>query len=154
MAFPSSSGSQGDDKHEAWVASRNIATQVKTSAQNVRTLSAAGTLASSNLLDFVTYLAEARAGLQTCAQVPGIQTYAQEQLEDPSIDLTAEFIAMRDQMDATRTWITTNFPKEATSGYLLAQTFTADGRQADRVFTAAQTAGLRTVLDALIATID
>lgn len=155
MAFPSSTGSKGMDKHEAWVGSRNVAAAVKQASQNVRSLSASGSLASSNLLDYVTYLADARAQLATYALVPGIATYGQEQLEDPTMNLTQEFVTMRDQIDATRTWITANFPKNA-QGFLLAQTFTTDGsgRQADRVFTAAETAGLRTVLDALIATID
>jgi hypothetical protein len=153
MAFPSTIGSTREDKQTAWLGARDVAGTVKLSAQQVRALSADGALASSNLLTFATVLADAQAQLQRYATIPGMQRYVQDQLDTPGFDLAAEMTALLALMDACRTWILTNFPQD-TNGFVLAQTFAADGRQRDRVFTAAQTAGLRGALDALIATID
>jgi hypothetical protein len=153
MAFPSTTGSKRDDLQTAWGTVRSLAAAVKAEAQNIRTLSAAGTLGAANLLHLVTFLADVKSENQRLAAVPGLQAYAQSQVNNTGLDLAAEFTAMRTQLDATTAWVVANFPKDA-NGFLLAQTIGADGRQVDRVFTAAQTAALRTVLDALIATID
>ena len=60
---------------------------------------------------------------------------------------------MATQLNATRDWIIANFPKDA-SGYLLYQQFDASGNVTVRQLSTASLAGLRTVLAALIATID
>jgi hypothetical protein len=153
MPFPSDTGSKREDIQTAWLGARSWAGQVKQAAEQVRALSAAGSLASSNLLDFVTYLADAKAQLALYAVTPGLEAYAQAQVNDPTLDIGRALHGMLAAMEATRQWIMSHFPHDG-DGFLLAQTFAADGRQVDRVFGAAQTEGLRLALDALIATID
>ena len=153
MAFPSDIGTKADDLTIAWGRARQFASSTKRDAQNVRALSVAGTLAASNVLDFATRLADARFEMQKSAAVPGIGEYARSQINDPAINIAAEFTAMVNAIDACIAWVVANFPKDA-GGFLLAKTIGADGRTIDRVFTAGSTATLRTQLDALIATID
>ena|ERR1043166_4600884 len=153
MAFPSTTGTKRDDLQGAWQQARSLAAAIKTQTQNVRAQSAAGTLGASVLLAYLTEVADVRTQLLIDAAVPGIGAYAQSQINDATFDVSAAFTAMVNQLTSARDWIIANFPKDA-SGFLLAQTLAADGHQQDRVFTAAQTAGLRTTLDALLATID
>ena len=153
MAFPSDLGTKADDLTRAWARARQFAGAIKRDATNIKTLSAAGTAGASDILSFSVRLADAKAELAKSAAVPGIAAYAQAQINDPAFDVAAAFTAMRDGIDACTAWVVANFPKDG-GGFLLAQTIAADGRPADRVFSAAGTATLRTQLDALIATID
>ena len=85
--------------------------------------------------------------------VAGLNTYATEQVSGyagtMTTDITATIAAVQDCLD----WIVANFPKDSTATYLLAFTMAADGSRTPRQFTPAQTAGLQTKLQALIATI-
>jgi hypothetical protein len=112
---------------------------IKRDATNLKTLSLAGTAGATDILSFSVRLADAKAVLVKCAAVPGIAAYAQEQIADPALDVAASFAAMRNGIDACTAWIVANFPKD-TSNWLQAQTIAADGRPADRVFSAAATA--------------
>lgn len=153
MAFPSDIGTKQDDLTRAWRAARSWAGSIKGRAQGLRAASAGGTATSGMILDFATYLADAKVELQKAAAVPGIAAYAQAQLNDPALNIAAEFTAMTTQIDACRDWIIANFPKDG-NGWILAVTFQADGRQVNRVFTVGATSGLRSALDALLAAID
>lgn len=153
MAFPSSFGTKLNDLAAAWNGARQWSGLVKQRAQAVRSLSLAGTLGASNILEFSTLLADAKVALQTYAAVPGIGAYAQEQVSDPALNVATEFTTMVSAIDGCTAWIVANFPKDG-SGFLLAATLAATGRQVDRLFAAAATATFRTQLDALIATID
>lgn len=148
MAFPSSTQSLD----AVWMGSQSTAARIRTQAQETRNTSAAGNISTKVILDFATGLADAIQDLDTAAATPGIAQYARDQLANPALDIAAEFTAMRAQMVATRDWIGTNFPADVNS-YLLFIQFTAERRFTYRQFTSAQTAGLRTQLDALIATI-
>ena len=151
MAFPSDIGQ--DDLATAWRGVRLFAGAIKRDAQNLHALSVAGPVGGSQILDFLTRLADNRAELARYTQVAGLAAYAQEQINDPALDVAAAFVAMRDQADACRDWAIANFPKDG-NGFLLARTFLADGRTQDRQFTAAALAPFRTQLQSLIATID
>lgn len=151
MAFPSDVGSV-TTLSDTWRAVRTLAASVKGRAQALRTASAAGPVTAQQVLDLTVLLAEARARFVTASQVPGLAAYAQDQVGNPSLNVVAEFNAMMVQIDATVSWVRTNLPNDGT--YLLAVTLGADGRYAWRTFQSAVTAGLRTQLDALIATID
>ena len=153
MAFPSDIGTKADDLARVWMWARGRSGAVKKAAENLRTLAAAGTASASNLLDFATFLADARVDLVKYSGIPGIEAYAQQQINDPTLDLDNAFSTMIAAMDGCRDWIVANFPKEG-NGYLLAQTILANGRQQDRVFSSAQTTGLQSALTVLIATID
>lgn len=152
MAFPSSAGSKATSLADAWAAARAMAAAVKTTANNMNTLSANGTLDATTTLTGSTFLADAKAAFQTYSAVPGIQAYAQSQLNDNTVDIGTAFTTMMSAIDGVINWIVTNFP--ASGGFLQADTMLASGRQSARVFSAAATAGLRTALATLIAAID
>jgi len=59
---------------------------------------------------------------------------------------------MKTTAEATRDWIIANFPN--TGGLLLERSFDVNGRMVLATLTTAQTAGLRTELNLLIATIE
>lgn len=127
------------------------AVSVKTYATQVRTEAAAGNIPSSRILDLFINLRQERGLLATAAATPGIAQFARDQKNNQSLDVVAEFNAMLAAIDGTTTWINTNFPKDG-GGFLLERTLGVNS-PIDRTFTPAQTAGLRTQLDSLIATI-
>src|SRR5437879_137303 len=138
MAFPSLGGTRQNDCAETWVRARILARRVKDTAQSVRDLSAAGTLAASSVLSFATLLADMKVEFNNAAAVQGIGAYAQSQINDPSFNVATSFSGMLSAMDSVTAWIIANFPKDG-SGFLLGATFNADnsGRQIDRTFSAA-----------------
>lgn len=158
MAFPSSSGTKKDDAANAWNFLRAIAAQVKASAQSVVNESAAGPISAVRILEFSSNLASNRTQLARWAGVPGVAEYAKSVSGDPTLDIVAEYTLMFAQTDPTLAgscakWIIDNFPKDG-SNNLLAAKFAADGTVSYNTFTTVQTAGLRTALGTLIATID
>lgn len=155
MTFPSNTGTKQDDLAMAWARARTTAASIKSRATALRNAAQAGSIGSSAILDFATMLADAKLALQRSASTGGIAAYAQEQVNDNTINVATEFSTMMASLDSITSWITINFPKDG-NGFLLAVQFAGDGtgRTTDRQFTAVQTAGLRTALDSLIATID
>lgn len=124
---------------------------LKLYAQQHRNAAAAGNVESSRVLGLHKNLRRERAALSAAASTPGLAQFARDQKSNQSLDVVAEFNAVMAAIDGTISWVETNFPKDA-GGFLLAQTITA-GEVTDRMFTPAQTAGLRTQLDTLISTI-
>ena len=127
------------------------AASTKVNCQNVRNEAAAGNIPSSRILNLFIELRQNRVQLAAAAGTSGIGAYAQAAKNLPGLDVVAEFTAMLAAFDAVTAWINANFPKDG-SGFLLAQTLGADS-PVDRMFSPAQTAGFRTALDSLIATI-
>lgn len=132
---------------------RQAAYAIKEGAQRLRALSLGSSTGASSILEFALLLAEQRALLDSHAATPGLGAYAQQQINDDEFDIVAAYSAMVAQIDATVTWIVSNFPKDA-NGYLLERQLASDGRTVERTFNSAALAGLRAQLDALIATID
>lgn len=132
---------------------RSFAATVKREAEALRASSLVGSVGSSAILGWMTRLADYRAELVRYAATPGLAAYAQAQINDPALDIVAEWNAMRTQMDAARDWAIANFPKDG-SNWLLASQLNVHGRTMDRQFSTASLAAFRTQLDALIATID
>lgn len=126
------------------------AAQLKAYVQQVSNATAAGNVSANLVIELHWKMIWVKARFDAAAAVPGLAAYAQAQLGNPSLDIAAEFSAMVAQVVATRDWIITNFP--SAGGYIQKDTLDASGVTV-RQFTPAQTAGLRTVLDALIATI-
>lgn len=125
---------------------------VKLYAAQVRAELLAGNVSSSRILDLVVNLRQERLALVTAASVQGIGAYAQAQKNNGTLDVVAEFNAVIAAIDSVTSWIGTNFPKDG-SGFLLAQTMTADG-PLDRQFAPAVTSGLASQLANLVATIN
>jgi hypothetical protein len=156
MTFPSRSGTVQDDCERAWGLARDLASQLKLATNDIKTVSLAGTMTSSQVLTFATRIAEIKVALLACASVVGIQTYAQAQINDNTINVATEFNAMVAAIDNVTSWLLTNFPKTPGTNELRAKLFSGDssGRTVDVVFSAGATSGFRTQLDALLATIN
>jgi hypothetical protein len=143
MAFPSASGST--------TLAAALSSATTTAAVTLRNL-CAQPLDATRLLLFLGFLADKADRLATLAAVPGLGAYAQAQLSNGSLDIATEFTAMQAQITATRTWIGANVPKDG-AGNVLERKLDGNGRLVTNTFTPAQTAGLVTVLDALVASI-
>ena len=90
----------------------------------------------------------------TASSLPGMAQYARDQENDQTYDVIAEFTAMRTAAVAPVDWVFNNFPKDAQApNYILKDILAADGSITVRQFTSAQTTGLQTALDDLIAAI-
>ena len=126
------------------------ASSIKRIAQNNRDRMAAGPITAGGVISLMDNLSGALATFQVVSGLPGIADYANAQLGQ---DVVADFTAMSDATAAARNWIITAIPKDA-GGFLLLETIDANGVRTERNFTSAQTEGLRTALDALIATIE
>ena len=115
---------------------------------------AAGPVTATVILDdLLAELRSSRATLISSQNTSVILAYAREQFDDNAIDLPAEFTALIAAIDAVITWIVDNFPAGA-GGYLERYQIAGNGALTDRSFTSAQTAGLRTQLQALFAAIE
>jgi len=124
---------------------------LKLFTQQLQAECAAGNVPSSRILDAYINFVQERAELVTAAAAPGMAAYARAQKNKEALDVVAEFQAMIAAIDNVTSWLTTNFPRDA-SGYLLAKQFSGN-TIVDRTFTPAVTATFRTQLAALIATI-
>lgn len=121
-------------------------------SQTLRVKSVAGTANAMDIMRQGTILADALDWFAIARATPGIGPYAQEQVNDPTLDLAAEFTAMVNSITTCRNWIVNNVPRDA-GGFFLGVTILSSGRYQWRVFTAAQLSGLVTQLDAVITTI-
>lgn len=118
----------------------------------LRASSAAGAVSAERIVGYSAFLNRARTELAALASTPGIAAYAQEQENNPGLDIVAEYNAMLAQINATTAWISANFPEDV-GGYKLAFQINVNGALVWRDFDTASLASFRTVLDSLIATI-
>lgn len=125
--------------------------KIKQTTQSLRDDLAAGNVTSGRILSYFQYIRAERAALVTAAATPGLTTYAQNEKQNGTLNIVAEFNTVIAAIDGTTTWISTNFPKDG-SGFLLERTLAVDG-PVERTFTPATTATFRSQLDALVATI-
>lgn len=147
MAFPSDGGLA-----QAWIKALALAGAVKQTATGASSTAAAGNVNYSQIERLFVQLQSAHAEFAALSTTPGLAAYAQEQLDDNALNIATEFTSMQAAITAVLDWIKTNLPKDG-SGYLLVRQIDGSNAVVDRQFTPAQTAGLRTVLDALAATI-
>lgn len=153
MPFPSS-GSSRESLATALARVRASAHGVKQAAQDLRTASAAGPIVARRIVHVMEEFTAAHERFNAIKTTPGLAAYARDQFADQGLDLAAEVSAMQSALVACVTWIQTNMPKDSASGRWIAVEELIDGKRVDRLLAPAATAGLRTVLDALIATID
>lgn len=85
--------------------------------------------------------------------VTGLDAYATAQVPGYAGTMTTDITATIAAVQACLDWIVANFPKDSTNTWILAQQLNADGTRSPRTFSSAQTAGLQTRLQTLIATI-
>jgi len=148
MAFPASNQALSD----AYRTLTNLANGVRSQAVSIKAQSLAGPVSADKILNYVTLLNRARTEMTALSATPGLAVYAQEQENNPALNIVTEYNAMTAQIDATIAWIVNNFPQDV-SGFKLAFTLAADGSTVYRTFDTATLATFRTTLDALTATI-
>lgn len=128
------------------------ALRVKQFFTQLRNDSAAGDVTRDRIIIGLQVLTGAITTWDQARSTPGIAAYAQAQLGTPELDVNTEFTAMMSTADLLRTWIATNFPKDA-GGAWLVYSYDATGAQSPLVFTTAQLNQFRTNVDALLAKI-
>jgi hypothetical protein len=155
MPFPSNSGTTQISLSDAWTLTRSYMNLIKTNTQQLRTASETGNVNAEYILTYATKLIDYKVELQKTVNVTGLAAYAQEQINNPTINIVTEYNAVIQALDSVVAWIINNMPKDQ-DGYLLITQFAAqnNGRTTSRSFAPAQTAGLRTTLDSLLSTID
>jgi hypothetical protein len=153
MAYPASVKT-----HQKWIEEVDqAATHVKTAAQQQRAASLANQLNAEMIRRFYDLLIQTNNFFVSASAVSGLAAYVTAQKQNQVADPVAEFTAMRNAVISTLDWLRANVPAGSFGGtdYKLAYLFPANNTTFSSVltFTSAQTAGYRTVLDALIATI-
>lgn len=126
------------------------ALQLKLTLQAQVATMAAGSVNSSTILGIYVRLKRDDDTLAATAATPGIVQYAKDQKNDQDLDVAAEFTAMRAAIASAISWVGSNFP--AAGGYIQSHQISG-GIVTERLFTPAQTAGFRTVLNTVIGTI-
>jgi len=149
MAFPASQQTLDSGLAEA----SQIANNMKASVQRLRDQSAVGATSRSSYLSLLAQLGAAVNRWAAIAAISGMGAYAQNQYGSGTLNIGAEFTAMRNAAISLRDWIFTNFPKDAGSGAVLVTTVDTNGVQTALEFTSQQVSGFRTQADAFVATI-
>lgn len=153
MAFPATGGASFPLTLDvAWTKARDTAANIKSQAVSLNAQITAGPVSSQVVINATSFLANLNLTLTQCAAVPGIAAYAQQQVNNPTLDVAGSFSAMQSALVTVVTWVMTNFPKDV-NGNLLAIQFNGSGQLVWTSFTQAQLAGLATLLTALSATI-
>lgn len=147
MAFPATA----PELATAYAQIKNRVGFIKQRTQALRAASLA-TLSAQAIVTYVQELASVRGSLNTLTATPGLVEYARTAEANAGLDIVAEYNAVITQLGATTAWIADNFPQDG-EGYKLAFTLSQAGDMVWRTFAPASLVGLRTVLDALIATI-
>lgn len=145
MTFPTSA-SLG----EAWMNAKMVAKAIKARADIMR---ASASIMRMEVLVYLDTLADSLAALSAYASMPGMLAYAQQQQNNPALDLAAEWVAMKTQIEATQTWITGNFPHDS-NGYAAVYSFDVNKRFVEVPLTAPQLSAFKSQLALLSATIE
>jgi len=142
MAFRASNQIQSDALSEA----KRRANDLKTYLLEIKAVSNAGPISGNLVIALHERLVADKARFTAIAAVPGLASYAQAQENDVGYNVGTEFTGMMNAIDSLGGWIITNVN---TTNWV---TFSASG-VATKTFSSAQTAGLRTAIDSLTATI-
>lgn len=130
------------------------AAMCKSEITALRNLSASGALNGEKLLKFQVWLRRTINYMQQRIDMPGIQAFARNEENDPAYNFDADAAAMQAVLGSLLQWIYDNIPKDVNGYQLLVTQADANTDPAWRTFTAAQTASLRTQIDAALATLE
>ena len=124
-----------------------IATSLKAAAAKASAALATDTPAQT-VLAYLEVMKDYKSRLSALKDTTGLADYAKEQESDPTYDVAAEFVSLMAVLDTAIASLVASFPVDG-SGYLLDRTFDAEGALVQRVFTAAQLAGVKADVDAV-----
>lgn len=125
---------------------------LKAEARRMRLASANDAISAGDALSLLTYLMRQRDAFAAAAALPGMPAFAAEEKRQALSEINAGFSAMLGAINGAIAWIAGALPKAA-GGFLAIETMAADGTRTWRLFQPAETAGLRTALAAIEATI-
>lgn len=145
MAFRASNQHLADGYGEA----KRVANQLKTYLQRRVAEMAAGPVDATVPMGVVAHLRAALDRFEAIKAIPGMSAYAKAQEDDALYDVAGEFAAMTDAIVNARDAIIAALPQDA-GGWLLVESYAADGTIVPRTFTSVQTAGVRTALQAVV----
>jgi hypothetical protein len=149
MAFPATTNTLA----AALINIQESANKLRIAVQATRDASSLGDTSRLRYIGVLQTIKEALDIWDIETNVPGLAAYAQEQFNDGTFDIVAEYNNMRTLTVNLRDWIVTNMPTDAGSGAILLRTVDQDGVFSDLVFTSVQTENFRTEADALLAAI-
>jgi hypothetical protein len=158
MAFLTSRRGSGEPNvAKAFETIDQTAISLKASAISSRDKAQAGTVTSYDLIDgLMGNLRRGKQILDTLAAVDGLKEYAAAQYADVlGYDIAAAFLAMRNEVNATITFLEANYPNDA--GSLRHVSFVGDGSGSIvyySAFSAPERTALVNRLNALVAAID
>ncbi len=147
MAFPASTIT----KKQAWETLTGHANAIKGKVQELRDASAAGDTNRFRYVDLQKQIDIVIGLWTTAAAVPNLEEYARDQVDDNTLDLPAEYTAMRTAAIALRLWLFNNIP--TSGGGVVLYSTGLDGLKTPLSFTTAATAGFRTEADTFTASI-
>ena len=131
----------------------STALRIKGIVQSVRDESNAG---DTPRMRFVACQRQVQIALDiwaTAVAVPGLPQYAKDQYDDQTLDIVAEYNAMKAAAEAVRDWVFNNMPTDAGSGAALLEVYDQGGNPTNIMTTTGQSAGFRTAADTFLATI-
>lgn len=129
--------------HRALEQIKAQAVQLQRLAQNRRDRFAAGDVGADVILALLDNLLSQQTMLDNLSTAPGLVEYAKDQENDQNYDVVVEYAALTQAISGVISEITTTFP----SATFL--TLNPDGTRTFQTHTPAQTAPLRTALDAV-----
>jgi len=138
--------------NDALWSTNRTALQVDRQIATLRNMAASGPVDRYRFIDAMKLLNNAISTWTAASNVTGIVQYAQDQLNDPTLDVAAEFTAMVSAAEDLQDWIFTAFPTGA-GGAILSQSMNSSGVLTSLTFTQAQLTGFVTEADTLLATI-
>lgn len=153
MAYPASTKTL-----QVWVQDVDRqAAVLKSAAQQQHALSLASNLDMDSVRRFFDLLVQSNVFFTSTIGITGLAAYVNSEKQGAVADPAAEFLTMRNAVVATLDWLRANVPQGTfvSVDYKLAFVFPAGNTtpSTSLKFTAAQTAGYRTVLTTLIGTI-
>lgn len=117
-----------------------------------------GQISSTVNRDVVTSAASTLKGyrdeLDVLKTVQGLAQYARDQENDQAYDVAAEFNALVAAIDAVIAEIFLTYPTANPSGAVIERVLNADGSVTPLTFTSAQLASVKTLVDAVVVSID
>jgi len=130
---------------------QNYAAQAKDRATSANTVMAAGPVDATFVFNLLDQLAGLIANLNAVKNVVGLNSYATTNVPGYAGTMTSDITATVNAAQACIDWVVANFPVSVP--WLLAFQLNADGSRTPRSFSSVQTAGFRTALQNLLATI-
>lgn len=131
----------------------SAAKSAKTQAQLANTALTQGNVSTDWIFGLIDRVAIFISVLDRVAAISGIDAFAIANIPGYTGILTTDITTTRSAAASCISWVTTNFPRDPNTGFILAYVLNADGSRTPRQFTTVQTAGLQTALQNLVNTI-